>query len=214
MRLESEAKPEQTIRMRSGFAVFALFERKASGSATGFFKVLALRLESEAKPEQTIIRGAGSRFLRNLSAKEAVQRHNKVRNRRKAMAEINVVPYIDVMLVLLIIFMITAPLLQLGVEVDLPAADARPMDEPQDPVVVNVLADGSLVLSLDGDSEPIDAETLINKVGAMVRNNPDMSVLIGGDRSVDYGRVYEAMVILQQAGVEKIGLMSDPMESS
>jgi len=130
------------------------------------------------------------------------------------MAEINVVPYIDVMLVLLIIFMITAPLLQLGVEVDLPAADAQPMDEPKDPVVVNVLADGSLVLSLDGDVEPIDAEALVTKVGAMVRNNPDISVLIGGDRNVDYGRVYEAMVILQRAGVEKIGLMSDPLESS
>ncbi len=130
------------------------------------------------------------------------------------MAEINVVPYIDVMLVLLIIFMITAPLLQLGVEVELPPADAQPMDEPKDPIVVNVLADGSLALSLDGEVEAVDEQSLTDKVAAMVRNNPDISVLIGGDRNVDYGRVYAAMVILQKAGVEKIGLMSDPLESS
>ncbi len=134
------------------------------------------------------------------------------RKRRKAMAEINVVPYIDVMLVLLIIFMITAPLLQLGVEVDLPAADAAPLDEPKDPVVVNVLADGSLVLSLDGEAEAIEESDLVAKLGAMVRNNPDMSVLIGGDQTVAYGRIYEAMVLLQRSGVQSIGLMSDPLE--
>ncbi len=135
------------------------------------------------------------------------------RGKRKQMAEINVVPYIDVMLVLLIIFMITAPLLQLGVEIELPEADAAPMDQQSDePVVVNVMANGDFYLSLDGAVELIDLETLITKVSAFVRNNPDLSVLIGGDRSVPYGRVYEAMVALQKAGVPKVGLMSDPLE--
>ncbi|MFK7956421.1 MAG: protein TolR [Lysobacterales bacterium] len=135
------------------------------------------------------------------------------RGKRKQMAEINVVPYIDVMLVLLIIFMITAPLLQLGVEIELPEADAAPMDQQSDePVVVNVMANGDFYLSLDGAVELIDLETLVTKVSAFVRNNPDLSVLIGGDKSVPYGRVYEAMVALQKAGVPKVGLMSDPLE--
>jgi biopolymer transport protein TolR len=130
------------------------------------------------------------------------------------MAEINVVPYIDVMLVLLIIFMITAPLLQLGVEIDLPEADAAPMDQqPTEPVVVNVMANGDFYLSIDGQAELIDPDTLVNKVSAFVRRNPEVQVLIGGDRSVGYGRVYEAMVALQQAGVAKVGLMSDPLEN-
>ncbi|MEM1088854.1 MAG: protein TolR [Pseudomonadota bacterium] len=135
------------------------------------------------------------------------------RGKRKQIAEINVVPYIDVMLVLLIIFMITAPLLQLGVEIELPEADAAPMDQQSDePVVVNVMANGDFYLSLDGVVELIDSETLITKVSAFVRNNPNISVLIGGDQSVPYGRVYEAMVSLQKAGVPKVGLMSDPLE--
>ncbi|MDJ0657315.1 MAG: protein TolR [Xanthomonadales bacterium] len=130
------------------------------------------------------------------------------------MSEINVVPYIDVMLVLLIIFMITAPLLQLGVEIELPEADAAPMEQQSDePVVVNVRANGDLYLSLDGVAELIDEQSLIEKVSAFVRRNPDIQVLIGGDRSVDYGRVYAAMVALQKAGVPQVGLMSDPLET-
>ncbi len=136
------------------------------------------------------------------------------RKRRKPMSEINVVPYIDVMLVLLIIFMITAPLLQLGVEIELPEADAAPMEQQSDePVVVNVRANGDLYLSLDGVAELIDEQSLIEKVSAFVRRNPDIQVLIGGDRSVDYGRVYAAMVALQKAGVPQVGLMSDPLET-
>lgn len=134
------------------------------------------------------------------------------RKRRKAMAEINVVPYIDVMLVLLIIFMITAPLLQLGVELDLPQADAAPLEDSEDPIVVNVTETGDFYLTIDGESELIDAQTLTTKVAAFVRRSPEVPVLIGGDRGVPYGRVYEAMVVLQQAGVAKVGLMSDPPE--
>jgi len=134
------------------------------------------------------------------------------RSKRKTMSEINVVPYIDVMLVLLIIFMVTAPLLQLGVEIDLPEANAAPLEDTTEPVVINVLANGDLYLSIDGVSELIDEQSLVTKVSAFVSRNPSIPVLIGGDQSVSYGRVYSAMVALQQAGVAKVGLMSDPLE--
>ena len=140
-----------------------------------------------------------------------------MRTRRRAMAEINVVPYIDVMLVLLIIFMITAPLLQLGVEIELPESNAEPMEQQQDPVVVAVRANGDFYLVLDGEPEQIDPERLGEKVAAFVRTSEEQGreapqVLIGGDEVVDYGRVYQAMAILQSAGVKRIGLISDPSE--
>ena len=142
------------------------------------------------------------------------------RNKRKPMAEINVVPYIDVMLVLLVIFMITAPMLNLGVEVDLPKADAEPLDnqESQEPMVVTVLKNGDLYLNAGGDTDGassglIDAETLVTTVAAIVRRNPEIQVLVGGDQSVGYGHIYDAMVLLQKAGVAKVGLMSDPLDS-
>jgi len=103
--------------------------------------------------------------------------------------------------------------LQLGVEIDLPEADAAPMEQGDEPVVVNVMANGDLYLAIDGSAELIDKQALTNKMAAFVRRNPDIQVLIGGDRSVDYGRIYEAMVALQKAGVASIGLMSDPLEN-
>ena len=142
------------------------------------------------------------------------------KGRRRPMAEINVVPYIDVMLVLLVIFMITAPLLNLGVEVELPKADAEPLDTEQnvEPLVVTVLQNGDLYLNAGGDldgtsSGLIDAETLVTTVSAIVRRNPEIQVLVGGDERVDYGQVYNAMVLLQKAGVTKVGLMSDPLDT-
>lgn len=141
------------------------------------------------------------------------------RSRRRPMAEINVVPYIDVMLVLLVIFMITAPLLNLGVEVELPKADAEPLDnqENQEPLVLTVMQNGDLYLNAGGDldgttSGMIDPETLVTTVSAIVRRNPEIQVLVGGDERVGYGEVYNAMVLLQKAGVLKVGLMSDPMD--
>ena len=143
------------------------------------------------------------------------------RSKRRPMAEINVVPYIDVMLVLLVIFMITAPLLNLGVEVELPKADAEPMDSEQnnEPLVVTVLRNGDLYLNAGGDldgtsSGLIDPESLVTTVSAIVRRNPEIQVLVGGDERVDYGQVYNAMVLLQKAGVSKLGLMSDPLDAS
>jgi len=142
------------------------------------------------------------------------------RNKRRPMAEINVVPYIDVMLVLLVIFMITAPLLNLGVEVDLPKADAEPLDSQQneEPMVVTVMANGDLYLNAGGEADGtssglIDAESLVTTVSAIVRRNPQLQVLVGGDVSVGYGHVYDAMVLLQKAGVQKVGLMSDPLDA-
>ena len=142
-----------------------------------------------------------------------------VRGRRRPMAEINVVPYIDVMLVLLVIFMITAPLLNLGVEVELPRADAEPMDtqENDEPLVITVLQNGDLYLNAGGDldgttSGLIDPESLVTMVSAIVNRNPEIQVLVGGDERANYGQVYNAMVLLQKAGVTKVGLMSDPAE--
>ena len=141
---------------------------------------------------------------------------HEIRKRRKPMSEINVVPYIDVMLVLLVIFMITAPLLNLGVEVDLPDADAAPLDinEQETPLIITVMANGDLYLNAAGDQAGlIDSETLLQTVSVMVGRNPQMQVLVGGDEQVDYGLVYDAMVLLQKAGVKKVGLMSDPLEA-
>lgn len=139
---------------------------------------------------------------------------NTLRKRRKPMSEINVVPYIDVMLVLLVIFMITAPLLNLGVEIDLPESAAEPLEtETQDSVVmVTVTSSGDLYLNTDGRGELIDPETLVQQMAAFVRRNPQLEVLVGGDAQANYGQVYQAMVLLQEAGVGKVGLMSDPLE--
>jgi biopolymer transport protein TolR len=144
---------------------------------------------------------------------------DRVRARRRPMAEINVVPYIDVMLVLLVIFMITAPLLNLGVEVELPKADAEPMDtqENDEPLVITVLKNGDLYLNAGGDldgtsSGLIDPESLLTMVTTIVSRNPEIQVLVGGDELATYGQVYSVMVLLQKAGVTKVGLMSDPME--
>jgi biopolymer transport protein TolR len=133
--------------------------------------------------------------------------------RRRAMSEINVVPYIDVMLVLLIIFMVTAPLLHLGVDIELPKSNAKTMDQSHDPVLVSVAADGTLYLTLGKEQrETIDEAALVTKVSAFVRNNPSAPVLVGGDARADYGKIYHAMELLQKAGAPRVGLMSQPVE--
>jgi len=139
----------------------------------------------------------------------------RTRKRRKLKAEINVVPYIDVMLVLLIIFMVTAPLLNLGVDIHLPQSAAKALHDQKQPVLVTVEKDGSLYLTLSGGKrEPISDQDLETRVAAFVKENPQVSVLIGGDVDADYGKVYHAMVLLQQAGVTKVGLMSQPGPAS
>jgi biopolymer transport protein TolR len=134
-------------------------------------------------------------------------------NRRKPMAEINVVPYIDVSLVLLVIFMITAPLLQTGVDVDLPKAEAKTIDPTQDPpIVVSIQAHGELTLDLGKGSEVVDTQTLRDKALAAVTDKPDRAVLIRGDQAVEYGAVIRVMAALKQAGIPRVGLMTQPTE--
>jgi biopolymer transport protein TolR len=134
--------------------------------------------------------------------------------RRKPMAEINVVPYIDVSLVLLIIFMITAPLLQTGVDVDLPQAEAKTVDPQQEPpVVVSINAEGRLFVDSGAQEDvEVDAAYLSGKVLAAVQDKPGRPVLIRGDKSVDYGKVVTVMAALKQAGVPTVGLMTSPAE--
>ncbi|MBK7145128.1 MAG: protein TolR [Xanthomonadales bacterium] len=133
------------------------------------------------------------------------------RKRRKLKSEINVVPYIDVMLVLLIIFMVTAPMLNLGVDIDLPESNAKSVSLDSEPVLVSIARDGTLYLTLgDEKREAIGMPELGSKVAAFIRQNPKVPVLVGGDHSIDYGQVYEIMVVLQQAGVPRVGLMSQP----
>jgi len=139
----------------------------------------------------------------------------RTRKKRKLKAEINVVPYIDVMLVLLIIFMVTAPLLNLGVDIQLPQSTAKAVQVDKEPVVISVDKDGKLYLTIgSGQREPIEQGALINKVGAYVRNNPQVPVLIGGDSRASYGMVYDILPGLQQAGVGKVGLMSQPAQDT
>jgi biopolymer transport protein TolR len=121
------------------------------------------------------------------------------------------VPYIDVMLVLLIIFMVTAPLLNLGVDIELPQTNAKPIEQQKEPVIVSVDAGGNYFLTVqDGEMEALSEEALATKVGAFVRNNPDVPVFVAGDRAANYEVVLDAMVLLQTAGVPKVGLMSQP----
>ena len=136
------------------------------------------------------------------------------RKRRKLKAEINVVPYIDVMLVLLIIFMVTAPLLNLGVDIQLPQSKAKSVQNDKEPAVISVDQDGKLYLTLGPSKrEPVEPDVLVAKVSAFVRENPQLPFLVAGDQRADYGRIYQAMVLLQSAGVAKVGLMSQPVQT-
>ena len=132
------------------------------------------------------------------------------------MAEINVVPYIDVMLVLLVIFMITAPLLSQGVKIDLPQTPAEPLeDQTQEPLIVEVDSNGSYYLNFgEEQGSAVDATTLVNRVGALIRHRPEISVLVKGDKSAAYGDVVVAMALLQKAGVSSVGLVTEPPQTA
>lgn len=121
------------------------------------------------------------------------------------------VPYIDVMLVMLVIFMVTAPLLNQGVEVDLPVADAEPLpSEQQDPLVVSVDREGRLYVNVgENPEEPVDAQSLQLRVAAVIRRRPKVAVMVRGDRDVPYHHVVTAMALLQNAGAPRVGLVTD-----
>ncbi|NQY27440.1 MAG: protein TolR [Piscirickettsiaceae bacterium] len=140
----------------------------------------------------------------------------KKRQRRKPMAEINVVPYIDVMLVLLIIFMITAPMLTQGIQVDLPQANANPVetpDENSEPLIVSVDAEGLFYIAIgDKQDQAIDAQLLMTKVQAVLRRSPNTPVMVKGDSAVSYGQVVTVMTLLQKAGAPSVGLITKQPE--
>ncbi|NQX89417.1 MAG: protein TolR [Halioglobus sp.] len=126
------------------------------------------------------------------------------------MSEINVVPYIDVMLVLLIIFMVTAPMLMQGVKVDLPEASADPVEnQDSEPVIVSVDATGQLFLNLGQEEQVLSLPTIKDRVAAVMRRSPEKTVLVWGDRSVPYGEVVTLMVALQEAGAPSVGLVTE-----
>jgi biopolymer transport protein TolR len=136
--------------------------------------------------------------------------------KRKLIGEINVVPYIDVMLVLLIIFMVTAPLLTQGVTVELPKAGAEPIDDVpnQPPLVVSVDVDGNLYINVgDDEDQPANAKEIVARTAAVLRNRPDTPILVKADRAVAYGNVVGAMVLLQQGGAENVGFVTDPLDT-
>jgi biopolymer transport protein TolR len=137
--------------------------------------------------------------------------------RRRLMGEINVVPYIDVMLVLLIIFMITAPLLAEGIKVDLPKANARAIPpellKDSKPIVLSINQAGELFLNYNKpEDEPLTPERVEAQAAAVLRRAPETAVLVRGDYRVAYGEVVEAMTILQRAGAAKVGFITQPPE--
>ncbi len=131
--------------------------------------------------------------------------------KRRAVAEINVVPYIDVMLVLLIIFMVTAPMLMQGVKVDLPDADTAPVEnQDSEPLIVSVDAAGQLFLNIGGnEKQALELATIRQRVAAVLRRSPGKPVLVWGDQAVPYGRVVTVMSTLQEAGAPSVGLVTE-----
>jgi biopolymer transport protein TolR len=126
-------------------------------------------------------------------------------HRRRAMAEINVTPFVDVMLVLLIVFMVTAPLLTAGVPVDLPKTRAQVLGQDREPLSVSVKRDGSIYLQ----NSPIAEDSLVPRLKAIAQNGYDQRIFVRGDKSVDYGRVMEVMGLLNEAGFTHIGLVTN-----
>ncbi len=138
----------------------------------------------------------------------------RARRVRRQVAEINVVPYIDVMLVLLVIFMITAPLLRTGVEIDLPDANASPIANASDtgePLILSVDNNGEWYLNVGSDPDAPKARDEVQRLAsAVLRRTPDRRVFVAGDSAVEYGAIMQAMVTLQISGAPEIGLMSEP----
>ena len=133
------------------------------------------------------------------------------RNKHRPMAEINVVPYIDVMLVLLIIFMVTAPMLMQGVKVDLPVASADPVEnQDPEPLIISIKSSGELFLNLgSGEDISLSLATIKQRVSVIMRRNPQKPVLVWGDKAVAYGEVVTLMTALQQAGAPSVGLVTE-----
>ncbi len=136
--------------------------------------------------------------------------------KRKLIGEINVVPYIDVMLVLLIIFMVTAPLLTQGVTVDLPEASAKAIQDTSNtpPLIISVDAQGNLYINIgDDEDKPASGDEIVRRAQILLEAQPATQVLVKADRAVPYGNVIGAMVLLQRAGADKVGFVTDPLDT-
>ncbi len=143
---------------------------------------------------------------------QITQRSTRTRGYRqtyKPMSEINVTPFVDVMLVLLIIFMVTAPLLTVGVQIDLPRTEAKPILENVEPLVVSVKADGSLFIQ----ETEVPEESIIARLNAITENKPETRIYVRGDARVNYGKVMEVMGLINAAGYSKVALVTLPREA-
>ena len=132
--------------------------------------------------------------------------------RRKPMAEINVVPYIDVMLVLLVIFMVAAPLLVQGIQIEVPKTHSGPLelDDDEPALVVSIDADGNYFINVGAEAESVPLELIADRASKILTANPDIKVLVEGDENIAYGNVVRLMGILQTAGAVNIGLITEP----
>ena len=170
---------------------------------------LELRYDTFAEEFSTILQHYAH------SAKAEDRRRMSIRN-RKLMGDINVVPYIDVMLVLLIIFMVTAPLLSQGVKVELPDAAAEPLDsdmQDSEPLILSVDAAGNLYLNVgDNEEDPREPAQIVRLAETVLSRKPDTPVLVKADESAAYGSVITGMVLLQRAGAAKVGFLTDPAQ--
>ena len=134
--------------------------------------------------------------------------------RRKLKNEINVVPYIDVMLVLLIIFMVTTPLMNLGTDINLPDSRAMSLGSPQDPVVVSVYPDGQLALMVEQQNTSVSREELVVRLRGIHTQNPDATILVGGDGAASYQLIMNAIDSINEAGITRVSLISRPAEGA
>ena len=132
-------------------------------------------------------------------------RHRRRRGRGAPMSEINVTPFVDVMLVLLIVFMVTAPLLTVGVPVDLPKTNAQALTAPEEPVVVSVDAAGRLFIS----EREVGMDQIVPLLRAVTREKPDTTIYVRGDRTINYGRVVEVMGTITTAGFQRVSLVAE-----
>jgi biopolymer transport protein TolR len=134
-----------------------------------------------------------------------VRNGRRLRGRARPLSEINVTPFVDVMLVLLIVFMVTAPLLTVGVPVDLPKTKALALNQDTEPLAVTIRKDGSVYLQ----NTAIAEDELVPKLEAIAKNGYDQRIFVRGDAAVDYGKVMEVMGLLSSAGFKRIGLVTD-----
>ncbi|NYZ62388.1 ExbD/TolR family protein [Luteimonas deserti] len=134
--------------------------------------------------------------------------------RRKLKNEINVVPYIDVMLVLLIIFMVTTPLMNLGTDINLPDSNAMSLSSPESPVVVSVYPDGQLALMVEQQNTAVSREDLVARLRGIHTQNPDATILVSGDGAASYQRIMNAIDLINEAGITKVSLISRPADSA